>query len=413
MNKASKEFYRNALIRNLLPFWDKAVDRNFGGVFTCFDNSGNRLLSKDKYTWSQGRFLWMWSRFVESIRQGNMPEIPKEDLARYEEDAHRTARFLKRSGFMENGNVIFLLSETGEAKTVNPGAPLDASIYADCFVCLGFSEYARVFGEKEYAGEAFKLYRNITARVDKGQFNTEPYPVPSGCSMHGLPMFSMYTGSELYRSLAALNMPEAAEAAIKAEKYARVLKNDFFIGPYNIEVKGSEAMADTLLARHITPGHTMECLWFFIHFMDYLGKNDFLPQADTLARYVMDHGWDNTWGGILRFIDRDGGEPKGRLIGDAYESLIRKTWDTKLWWVHSESLYCSGLLAKRLDSPYWKAVYEKIFDYTFRVFPNPDASVGEWIQIRSRNGSPLNEVVALPVKDPYHIFRNILLLLEL
>jgi N-acylglucosamine 2-epimerase len=413
MDKDSKDFYRRVLTQSILPFWDKAVDRNSGGIFTCFDNSGGRLLSKDKYTWSQGRFLWMWSRFIENIIRGNVPEIQSEDRARYEEDAHRTARFLKRHGFMENGNVIFLLSETGEAKTIKSGAPPDASIYADCFVCLGFSEYARVFQEKEYAEDALKLYRGITARVDAGQFNTEPYPVPSGCSMHGIPMFAMYTGSELCRSLAALNMPEATETAAAAEKYARVLEKDFFIGPYNIEIKGPDTIADTLIARHVTPGHTLECLWFYIHLMEHLGKKDVLPLADTLGRYVMDRGWDEAYGGIFRFIDRDGGEPKGRLIGDVYEKLIQKTWDTKLWWVHSESLYFSALLAKRLDSSYWKAAYKKIFDYIFAVFPNPDTSIGEWIQIRSRDGSPLNEVVALPVKDPYHIFRNILLLLEL
>jgi N-acylglucosamine 2-epimerase len=413
MVEVSKKLYRQALTKNILPFWDKAVDRSFGGIFTCFDNSGARLLSKDKYTWSQGRFLWMWSRFIENIRNGNIAEIQKADLARYEEDARRTARFLKQYSFMENGNVIFLLSETGEAKTIHSGAPLDASIYADCFICLGFSEYARVFQEKKYAEDALKLYRNIIDRVDRGQFNTEPYPVPSGCSMHGIPMFSMYTGSELCRSLAALNMPEAAEAAAAAERYAHILEDDFFIGPYNIEIKGPDSIADTLLARHITPGHTLECLWFYIHLMEYLGKNNFLSRADTLGRYVMDHCWDDTYGGIFRFIDRDGGEPRGRLIGDAYEKLIRKTWDTKLWWVHSESLYLSALLAKRLNSSYWESAYKKIFDYTFAVFPNPDTSIGEWIQIRSRDGSPLNEVVALPVKDPYHIFRNILLLLEL
>lgn len=42
------------------------------------------------------------------------------------------------------------------------------------------------------------------------------------------------------------------------------------------------------------------------------------------------------------------------------------------------------------------------------TFPDPDGQ--EWIQIRSRDGSPLDEVVALPVKDPMHIARSLLLL---
>ena len=57
--------------------------------------------------------------------------------------------------------------------------------------------------------------------------------------------------------------------------------------------------------------------------------------------------------------------------------------------------------------------FERIKDYTFSTFPNPDRSVGEWIQIRTREGDPQDKVVALPVKDPYHIIRNVLLIIEL
>jgi N-acylglucosamine 2-epimerase len=57
--------------------------------------------------------------------------------------------------------------------------------------------------------------------------------------------------------------------------------------------------------------------------------------------------------------------------------------------------------------------FERIFDYTYKTFPNPDRSVGEWIQIRTREGRPQEKVVALPVKDPYHIMRNVLLIIEL
>jgi N-acylglucosamine 2-epimerase len=57
--------------------------------------------------------------------------------------------------------------------------------------------------------------------------------------------------------------------------------------------------------------------------------------------------------------------------------------------------------------------FEQVFEYTYRTFPNPDRSVREWIQIRTRDGKPQDKVVALPVKDPYHIIRNVLLIIEL
>jgi N-acylglucosamine 2-epimerase len=39
--------------------------------------------------------------------------------------------------------------------------------------------------------------------------------------------------------------------------------------------------------------------------------------------------------------------------------------------------------------------------------------VREWLQIRTRDGAPQDKVVALPVKDPFHITRNLVLILEL
>ena len=45
--------------------------------------------------------------------------------------------------------------------------------------------------------------------------------------------------------------------------------------------------------------------------------------------------------------------------------------------------------------------------------PHPDPAVGEWIQIRDRQGAPLEAVVFLPVKDPFHIARCLMLILQL
>ena len=61
----------------------------------------------------------------------------------------------------------------------------------------------------------------------------------------------------------------------------------------------------------------------------------------------------------------------------------------------------------------FRALYDKVSEYVFRVFPNPDKEVGEWIQILGRENKPLDKVVALPVKDPYHIMRNFMLIIEL
>ena len=79
----------------------------------------------------------------------------------------------------------------------------------------------------------------------------------------------------------------------------------------------------------------------------------------------------------------------------------------------SEALYTSLLCYFNSRNQEFLAWFEKMFEYTFRTFPGKNPNIREWIQIRTRRGEPLEKVVALPVKDPFHITRNLILLLEL
>lgn len=88
-------------------------------------------------------------------------------------------------------------------------------------------------------------------------------------------------------------------------------------------------------------------------------------------------------------------------------------WDSKLWWIHSEALYTSLLCYFNSGDNEFIQWFDKVFDYTFKTFPGKNPEIREWIQIRTRNGEPQEKVVALPVKDPFHITRNLILILEL
>src|SRR4051794_5352979 len=128
-------FYRDHAVADLLPFWWKAVDTRHGGIFTCFDNRGANLVSRNKYTWSQGRFVWLWSHIAQMMQASMLPGDP----ARYLEEAARTVSFLNRHVFLPNNNCAYVLSEEGGKIE---GESSDTSIYSDCFVLLGFAEYA-------------------------------------------------------------------------------------------------------------------------------------------------------------------------------------------------------------------------------------------------------------------------------
>ena len=134
------------------------------------------------------------------------------------------------------------------------------------------------------------------------------------------------------------------------------------------------------------------------------------------AAFDYDDGFDEEYGGFFHFVPTDGLQtryPIGEAKDEAQMPLILDDWGSKLWWVHSEAMYTALLMHVRTGEKDFLDFFWRVFDYTYKTFPNPDRSVREWIQIRTREGNPQEKVVALPVKDPYHIIRNLILIIEL
>lgn len=411
MNKLLLLFYKDHLTRELLPFWKRAVDEEHGGVYTCFNNSGEKLLTTDKYTWSQGRFLWLAARLTELSNKGLIAEEPRM----FGEWAQKTVRFLRDHVFLPNGNCAFLLSRTGERKEPVAGGGYDTSFYADCFVVLGFSEYARVFGDKAVLAQALALYESIARRLSGSGVRSDPYPVPSAYRAHGYAMIMLHVAEQLACAAAVVDASGVERLETDCAGYLSDIMEYFYQPDGQIAemVTTSAPEKDSILARHRNPGHTLECMWFVIRAAERLGRGDYIEKALTAIKMAYELGWDAQYGGLLRFVDRSGGRPDGFVSGDAYERLIVDTWDNKLWWPHSEALYATLLAHSITGDKFFLDLYYKTHDYVFKVFPHPDGAVGEWIQIRDRQGEPVEKLVALPVKDPYHIIRNAMLLIEL
>ena len=400
--------YREHAISDLLPFWWKAVDTQNGGIFTCFDNAGVHLLSRRKYTWSQGRFVWLWSRAARMITASMLPG----DAATYLREAKRTVEFLNDNVFLANGSCAYVLSDTGDKVE---GDDSDTSIYADCFVLLGFAEYALVARDSQVLQTAFQIYDRIRARLASGSFRTEPYPIPAGYRSHSIAMILLRVTQILADAADELDHERSEEITGETVRCASELL-DVFVGDDGRVcelIPSEERLIDTILARHATPGHIFESMWFVIRTALQHGRLPWIERACGSISWAFEAGWDSEFGGIFRYVDREGGRPRGVAGDEPYEALMMDTWDTKIWWPHAEALYATLLASKVTGNASLRSLHTKLFEYVFRTFPNPDRTVGEWIQIRDRRGTPLDKVVALPVKDPYHILQDVLLIIEL
>lgn len=418
-------FYRSHLESVILPFWlDRALDEKRGGIFNCVDDVTGERVADDKFVWSQARWAWTAAHAARMAERG----LLSVDADRLERHARQTVDFLLEHAFLGGaeagrGNVAYLLSADGEKREFLPGKGHDISFFADCFVALALTGVARVTGDASYLEEALDVYASIRRRLAAAQVRSEPYPLPPGARAHAWPMIMLNVAQELERALRAAGDVRAGRLAADAlADMDEVL--DVFVRPDGL-VAEVLVPGDTisLLARHVTPGHAIESMWFVIEQALTHGRSNAVARASGVIAASHAAGWDSEYGGLFRYLVPEPGanaaepsgarrQPDGEPQGP-FEKLILDTWDTKIWWPHSEALYATLLAAEVTNDAGFKALHDRTFAYTFSTFPNPAAGVGEWIHIRDRQGRPLKKVVGLPVKDPYHVTRNLMLLVEL
>ncbi|MFI6392031.1 AGE family epimerase/isomerase [Nonomuraea sp. NPDC050547] len=382
----------------IFPFWlANGIDEVNGGYYTCFDNRGRTRLSTDKYTWSQGRFVWLLARAARLAERGLLTLDPAELLAH----AERGARFLVDHAVRPGGTCAYLLDETGTEK------PSERSIYADCFVAMGLSELSRQTGSAEWLDVVDPILTRVADDITNGDPPTPPYPLPPGHSGFGARMILLNARLDQVRAHERTGGEAAGPRGELADALRGVLAHREETGLFAEVLVGDPGQRDTVLARHRNPGHALEGAWMVLEAGELLGDHRADRQVLDSISKLCATGWDVERGGLLRYTD-----VTGRRGGGPYEELIVRTWTTKLWWVHTEAAYSTRLAAVKYGDKSAERWFGEVWDYTLDTFPGRDDGA-EWVQIRDRNGRPLDEVVALPVKDPYHIARNLMQIVEL
>ena len=96
--------YQDALLNNIIPFWEKhSLDHENGGYFTCLDREG-KVYDTDKFMWLQGRQAWMFATIFNQVEQ-------KE---RWLQISKSGVDFIRDKGMDHNGNVYFSLTADGQ-----------------------------------------------------------------------------------------------------------------------------------------------------------------------------------------------------------------------------------------------------------------------------------------------------------
>lgn len=413
-------FYENELTNHLLFYWlPRCEDKKYGGFLNCFDNTGRNLMSTDKYIWSQGRFVWIFASLA-TIKGDTFSREQKEEFKRL---ARQGRDFLKKHCLINENDwrCVYLTDEEGRHKTPEGFPVLDASIYADCFVVNAFSKVAQMDKDIDSWHFAKKLYLSIVQRLENGNYNTLPYPLEHTYRAHGIPMIMTNVEKELYETAKILDSDfcETLANSLKTN-VLDVLEN--FTDENNMVrevIKSNNEFAEGILGSHINPGHTIENIWFIldaIEIVPELKTAQIIDKLCSITENALKVGWDPVYGGIYHYADYSGGTLKGDA--ENYKDIpvlhyALENTSGKIWWVHSEALYTTLRLYFLTGRHIFWEWYQRVEKYVFEKFPNPDREVREWIQTLNRMGQKKEKAVGLPVKDPYHIMRNVLLIIEL
>jgi N-acylglucosamine 2-epimerase len=369
--------YRNALLDDVLPFWEKySLDREQGGFFTCLDRRG-QVFDTDKFVWLQNRQVWLFSKLYNEL----------EPRANWLEIASLGAKFLGSNGRDSSGNWYFALDRQGNP-LVQP-----YNIFSDCFAAMAFSQYAQASGEDWAREVSLQAYNNVLRRKDnpKGQYN-KSFPGTRPLKSLAVPMILANLTLEMDWLLPPATLDRVLEQTV-AEVMGDFWDQNRGLMLEAVAPKGDPV--DCFEGRLINPGHGIEAMWFMMAIAERKRDLALIEQAVQIVLNILDFAWDQDYGGLYYFLDSKGHPPQ------------QLEWDQKLWWVHLETLVALAMgyrLTGRADCWHW---FEKLHDYSWTHFADPDH--GEWFGYLNRRGEVLLNLKGGKWKGCFHVPRALYL----
>lgn len=374
-------FYNGHLMHDVIPFWEKnAIDWEKGGIFTAISDEGV-IQSTDKFIWSNARALYTFSALFNYI----------EHEQKWLSIAENIFEFCVKHGRMENGVWGFLTDRDGNMLEG------EKAIQVDAFAIMGLVEYAKATGSDRAITIALETYKSTSERLAKpGTYGSHPYPIPEGAKAHR----DHFQFAFAYFGLGLLT--GRADILDDAYRHAHEVMVNFRRPERKVLVEYvalDNSFLNTPAGRTMNPGHTIESMWFLLHLFKESGDTERIAEAIETIHWALEAGWDREFGGLFLAVDIEGKTP-----------VYWKHADKKLWWVFSETLYALLLCHELCGEPWCMEWYWKIHDWAFSHFPVP--GYGEWTQKLNRDGSKFDGVVALPVKDPFHLPRALILCID-
>ena len=369
-----KDFYRNQLLNDTIPFWfPKSIDEEYGGYLLMRDRDGS-LLDDDKAVWIQGRAAWLLATLYNTV------EARKEWL----DGAKKGVDFLLQYCFDTDGQMFFHVTRDGK--------PIRKRRYffSETFAVIAFAAYAKATGDTEMATRARGLFGKCIAYAT-GELQLQPKFFDTRPSKGiGVPMIMMNTAQQLRETIGDPRCDEWIDKWIR-EIETFFVKDDIKCVMEQVAPDGS--IIDHIDGRTLNPGHAIEGAWFVLHEAKYRSNDKHLIElACKMLDYMWERGWDKEFGGILYFRDVN-------------NKPVQEYWqDMKFWWPQNEAIIATLLAYTMTGNEKYKQWHEKINGYAYTKFHYKE--FGEWFGYLHRDGTVAQTAKGNLFKGPFHLPRQ-------
>lgn len=365
--------YRDGLLNDTIPFWQKhSPDRECGGFLTFLDADGS-VVSTDKPIWVAGRVTWLFSTLYNRVEK--RPE--------WLELAGHGIDFLRKHAFDTDGRMFYSVTRDGR--------PLRKRryLFSESFAVIAFAEYSRAANDASALKKAQDVYR-LMLHYHRTPGLLEPKLIPQTRQLkgHAMPMILLAI-SQILRNVDPDPLYTKTIDESIAEVRDHFLKAEFKVLLENVGPNGE--FLDEAMGRVVNPGHAIETAWFIMEESRTRKDSAMLSLGLQILDWSLDFGWDEKFGGILYFKDC-----KNKPC-EQYEH------DMKLWWPHNEAIYATLLAHHLTGDEKYEQWHRRIHDWAYAHFPDPEH--GEWFGYLHRDGSISSTLKGNMWKGPFHLPR--------
>jgi N-acylglucosamine 2-epimerase len=369
-----REFYKNQLLNDTIPFWfPKSIDEEFGGYLLMRERDGS-LLDDDKAVWIQGRAAWLLATLYNTV----------EKKQEWLDGARKGVDFLLNHCFDEDGQMFFHVTREGK--------PIRKRRYffSETFAVIAFAAYAKASGDEEMAMRSRGLFEKCIAYAKGDLKLPAKFSDTRPSKGIGVPMIMINTAQQLRETIGDPGCDEWIETWIK-EIETYFVKDDIKCVMEQVAPDGS--VIDHIDGRTLNPGHAIEGAWFILHEAKYRNNDPHLIELGCkMLDYMWERGWDKEFGGILYFRD-------------VYNKPVQEYWqDMKFWWPQNEAIIATLLAYTMTGNEKYKQWHQQVNSYAYTKFH--DKEFGEWFGYLHRDGSVAQTAKGNLFKGPFHLPRQ-------